>query len=350
MEITYNLLKEDPYITKSREDSLKLFNKTEFNKIHGLGISITKEFNFPKIKTNSKIEVSGNGFEVIEPNIEIIKSFYDEKDKLDLFHKANWNGIALIKLKNNSNVLIKPSEINYISIDAEGKSNIIFYSDKQSEYKSYIIKLNISNNSEVNFAYLNKNSNNSYTRIYSDVKGKLNLFFSDLDNGLSISKINSKLLDDGAELKQINILYGDKDNQIYNNSIVLHENKNTRSNLIVRGVITDESKAIIKGLVHIKKNAIKSKGFQKEDIILLGDKAEADPIPELHIDTNDVECKHGATVGRIDKKKLFYLTSRGISEKDAKKLIVSGFFDSLLNENSFVSNEIINNIRCKYEY
>ena len=63
---------------------------------------------------------------------------------------------------------------------------------------------------------------------------------------------------------------------------------------------------------------------------MLGDEAHADSIPKLEILTDDVKCSHGATVGPVDRKQVFYLMSRGLDESQAEELIVNGFFHQLL--------------------
>ena len=65
---------------------------------------------------------------------------------------------------------------------------------------------------------------------------------------------------------------------------------------------------------------------------MLSDEAEADSLPGLEIEANDVRCTHGATSARIDADQLYYLRSRGIPEKRANELLVFGFFEEVLNK------------------
>ena len=60
--------------------------------------------------------------------------------------------------------------------------------------------------------------------------------------------------------------------------------------------------------------------------------AEIDAKPSLEIYADDVECAHGATAGHVDKNSLFYLLSRGISEFEAKSMLVRGFAEEMLEE------------------
>lgn len=66
--------------------------------------------------------------------------------------------------------------------------------------------------------------------------------------------------------------------------------------------------------------------------MILNDGARADSIPSLRIETNDVRCSHGSTTGRINQEEVHYLTSRGISSLEARRMLILGYFDELLEK------------------
>ncbi|MBI1973058.1 Fe-S cluster assembly protein SufD [Candidatus Woesearchaeota archaeon] len=105
-----------------------------------------------------------------------------------------------------------------------------------------------------------------------------------------------------------------------------HHAPHTISDMRTKGVGKDQSKTVYRGNIKIHERAHNSNGYQKEDTLILSDEATVDAIPKLEIDNHDVRCKHGATIGQIDREKLFYLTSRGLSEGEAQATIVRGFF------------------------
>ena len=86
-----------------------------------------------------------------------------------------------------------------------------------------------------------------------------------------------------------------------------------------------------RGLVKINKNAPGSNGYETQDALLLSNKAEADAIPNLEINNNDVKCSHGSTVGQVDEDKLFYLMTRGLTKDEASQKIVEGYFTPVLD-------------------
>ena len=93
----------------------------------------------------------------------------------------------------------------------------------------------------------------------------------------------------------------------------------------VKAVVEDGGKLKLKGKILIEKDAVGAEAFLRFKVLLLGKNASAEVDPELEILCNQVKASHSASVGRIDEEQLFYLTSRGLSKKEAVKLIVKAF-------------------------
>lgn len=104
-----------------------------------------------------------------------------------------------------------------------------------------------------------------------------------------------------------------------------HKVADTRSNQIVRNVLARQGKTAFQGKVHVARRAQKTDAQQSAKSLLLDRTAEANTKPELEIYADDVVCAHGATVGELDDKALFYLMSRGLPEADAKALLIEAF-------------------------
>lgn len=111
----------------------------------------------------------------------------------------------------------------------------------------------------------------------------------------------------------------------------IHNKPFTESNIETKGVLFNNASSFSRGTIEIKSEAINSKGHEKQDALLMDSNSKARILPILKINNNDVECSHGATIGRVDEKILFYLMSRGISKNEAKKIIINGFFSSVLD-------------------
>ncbi len=89
------------------------------------------------------------------------------------------------------------------------------------------------------------------------------------------------------------------------------------------------------GLIRIAKQAVQTNAFQSNHNLMLSKTARAETIPMLEILADDVQCKHGASIGLIDDEQAFYLMSRGISRENAQRLIVMGFVETIIKKLPF---------------
>jgi len=111
------------------------------------------------------------------------------------------------------------------------------------------------------------------------------------------------------------------DHHLYINHAASH----TNSQQFYKGVADDVAHAVFNGKVVVQKGIEKVDTKQTNRNLLLSTKAEIDTKPELEIYSDDVKCAHGATVGQLDEKALFYLQSRGISEAVARAILTRAF-------------------------
>jgi Fe-S cluster assembly protein SufD len=114
-----------------------------------------------------------------------------------------------------------------------------------------------------------------------------------------------------------------------------HNAANTTSDLLFKGALRDESRSVWQGMIYVAPGAQKTDGYQANRNLVLDTTARADSIPGLEILADDVRCTHGATVGNIDPELVFYLKSRGVSQRDAERIVVQGFFDPIMQRIPF---------------
>lgn len=110
---------------------------------------------------------------------------------------------------------------------------------------------------------------------------------------------------------------------------VTHSAPNTKSNVNVRAVLKGRSKFDFKGNVKILNGAKGADAYLRSDALLFDDAKMGDDTPALEILERDVKAGHAATIGKVDEAMLFYLMSRGITKKNAEKLLVEGFVRSI---------------------
>ncbi|HJZ19103.1 MAG TPA: Fe-S cluster assembly protein SufB, partial [Candidatus Nanoarchaeia archaeon] len=113
---------------------------------------------------------------------------------------------------------------------------------------------------------------------------------------------------------------------------VYHLAPNTSSTIISKGISKNGGISSYRGLVVIKKGATNSKSSTRCDGLMLDNKSKATTLPSMEVEEQDVNVSHEAAVGKIGEEQLFYLMSRGLSEGEATKLIVSGFIEPIIKE------------------
>jgi Fe-S cluster assembly protein SufD len=110
-----------------------------------------------------------------------------------------------------------------------------------------------------------------------------------------------------------------------------HVAPDTTSNLLFKGAVGGHSQSVYTGLIQVEKEARGTNAFQTNRNIKLSDHAWAESVPNLKIFNNDVRCSHASAVGPVDEDQRFYLESRGVPTDVAERLIVTGFFEEVLD-------------------
>jgi Fe-S cluster assembly protein SufD len=114
-------------------------------------------------------------------------------------------------------------------------------------------------------------------------------------------------------------------------TLQIHQAPHTKSDLLYKNALLDRARTTFSGLIVVDPDAQKTDAYQSNRNLMLSDDAEANSLPGLEIQANDVRCTHGATSSRIDPQQLFYLEARGIAPTKARELLVFGFFEEVLN-------------------
>jgi Fe-S cluster assembly protein SufD len=143
-------------------------------------------------------------------------------------------------------------------------------------------------------------------------------------------RMETKLAGPGSEARVTGGYAGGPGQHLDYDTTQEHAAPNTNSDLAFRGVLAAGSTAVWRGMIKVDPGAQQTDAFQESRNLLLSPEAHADAIPGLEILADDVRCTHAAAVAQVDKEQLFYLTSRGLADEDAKSLIIEGFLESLV--------------------
>jgi Fe-S cluster assembly protein SufD len=109
-----------------------------------------------------------------------------------------------------------------------------------------------------------------------------------------------------------------------------HKCGNTVSDLLFKNVYRDEATGVYSGIIRVEKNANGTNAYQANRNLVLSEKVKCDTRPLLEIESNDLRCTHGATVGRLDENQIFYLRSRGLTDRQAREVLIEAFLEPVL--------------------
>jgi Fe-S cluster assembly scaffold protein SufB len=170
---------------------------------------------------------------------------------------------------------------------------------------------------------------NRHARMERDAS--LQLALASVGARLHKSRIDNLLIGQGSSVHQVEIGFGSGDQIFDLTSYTRHIGTDTTGDLLSKGVFTDRSRGIIKGLIEIRRSATGTDSFLGEFGMLLARKARSVTIPSLEIDQPDVRrAAHSSSVAPIDEGQIFYLMSRGLDRETARKFIVMGFLEPVV--------------------
>jgi len=142
-------------------------------------------------------------------------------------------------------------------------------------------------------------------------------------------KTDSVMKGSGARAEDIEIVFGTNNQSFDISSNLDHVGFSTRGKVLVKSIVKDTAKSLFKGMIKIRKDAQASEAYLAGHAILLNKGAQADAIPGLEIETNEVKATHSASVSQIDEEQIFYLMCKGLDRESAKREIINGFVEPL---------------------
>lgn len=142
----------------------------------------------------------------------------------------------------------------------------------------------------------------------------------------------SVLKGDDSRMEYTGITFAGNGQNLDTGAKVVHIGKNTSSHISTKSISRDGGISNFRSEVSIRKNAVDSKSSVSCESLMLDDRSRSDTIPVSDIENSRVDIGHEARIGRISEEAVFYLMSRGLSEDDAKALIVGGFAEPIAKE------------------
>ncbi len=143
---------------------------------------------------------------------------------------------------------------------------------------------------------------------------------------------HSQLAAPGAHSEMLALTVAHGSQEFDQRTLQIHQAPHTSSNLLYKNALLQQAKTIFSGLIVVDPDAQKTDAYQSNRNLMLSEEAEANSLPGLEIQANDVRCTHGATSSRIDPEQEFYLQARGIAKEAADELLIFGFFEEVLSK------------------
>ena len=275
-----------------------------------------------------------------------------EENVFSLINKAYQTGGVFIQVKKNKKAN-HPIHLMHILDGEEVIANARHFIQLENGSKAEVIVTYHSKNSANSFTnivlegHVEENASLTVNKLQTEAKDVLHisneLFIQDKSSNFLINTITTGglLTRNGLDVivegenchTEMNGAYLGTENQhIDNHTIIDQLYSNCTSSELYKGVMDDKSSGVFNGKVIVRQDAQKIAAYQSNKNILLSKGASVNSKPELEIYADDVRCSHGSTIGELDEEAVYYLRSRGISEKNARQLLVAAFIGDVLEK------------------
>lgn len=242
-----------------------------------------------------------------------------------------------------------PLHVFHIQEEGEMNNNVMIVCEDNSEFTYFEYLLNtgetsinhVSNsfvleNARLNYSAISRFSKKAMASITRNafVKryGNAQYSVAEVNDSVTESNTNIILQEEYAAGTTKTVAITNEHQEARFTQLVEHKAKDTEGYIENYGVANNASTLVFEGIGKIHKNMKRSEARQSNKGIVLGNKSRLDANPLLLIDEFDVVASHGAAIGKMDEEQLYYLMSRGLTLKNAERLIISGFLSPVLNK------------------
>ena len=296
------------------------------------------------------LDIDKNKIEIKNENLIFSESLNEPLNNLNKAFASK-----LIKLNVLEGKIVEKPLVIYHICDLDSKTNLIntrfeltlhknsslstlnLFEDKSvSGFNNHNFNIVINKNSNLkNYIFdLNKNQNLRYSFTNIDIYENSNSENFIYSSGSKFSKyeINTNLKEKYSSAFINGIINLDKNNHHEIKTNINHLAENTKSYQLIKSVLNDKSTGVYQGKIFVNDQAQKTDGYQLSKALLLNENTEFNGKPELEIYADDVKCSHGSTSGNLDENSIFYLMSRGLNYDQAKKLLIDGFINDVIEK------------------
>ena len=198
------------------------------------------------------------------------------------------------------------------------------------------VELFVKDNAKLRYSTIENWSKNMYNlntkRAIVGAHGTIEWVSGSFGSHVSCLYPMSILNGEGAHCEFTGITFAGEGQFLDTGSKVVHNAPYTTSNVNAKGISKSGGAQIYRGLLKIGKNAEHSKATVSCESLMLDDISQSDTIPAVIVENDNVDIGHEAKIGRISDEAIFYLMTRGISEEEARAMLVRGFAEPISKE------------------
>ncbi|MES0490140.1 MAG: Fe-S cluster assembly protein SufB [Leptospirales bacterium] len=290
---------------------------------------------------------------------EIVKKYFatiipPNDNKFAALNSAAWSGGSFIYVPPDTDVAIPLQAYFRINTENMGQfERTLIIADKNSKVHyiegctaptytsdslhSAVVELIALEGATIRYSTIQNWSTNVYNLVTKRAVAEKNARVEWVDGNIG-SKLTMKypaiyLNGEGAHGEVLSIAYAGKNQHQDAGSKIVHAAPNTTSNILSKSLSKAGGHSSYRGLVKVHAGAYGSRTNVQCDALMLDDKSRSDTYPYMEIEEeNGVKVHHEATVSKVDDDMLFYLMSRGISEDEAKGMVINGFIEPFTKE------------------
>lgn len=146
-----------------------------------------------------------------------------------------------------------------------------------------------------------------------------------------VAKMEVNLAGNESKANVYVLYFGHGASQLDMNYVLVQQGRSTEANLHVYGALLGEANKIFRGTLDFRHGSKGSKGYEKEEVVVLSSKVRNRSVPLMLSAEDAVEGHHAVSIGKMDENKLFYLMSRGLDMQEARRLVVEAAFNPVLD-------------------
>ncbi len=332
--------------------------KAEQEYLYGVTNQYESEVVYHNIKDQNSKVIFTSTDEALKKYPELFYKYFNnlvkyDENKYTALNGAFWSGGSFIYIPKHTK-LDRPLQ-SYFRIDSENlgqfEHTIIIVDDyAELEYiegctaKSYsttslhagVVEIYVGKHAKCKYSTIQNWSKDVYNLVTKRAivaeYGTMEWIDGNIGSGITMKYPSCILKGDYSAGNSISIAYANEGQIIDAGAKMIHLGKNTKSNIISKSISVNGGISIYRGTSKITKNAINSKATVKCDTIILDEKSKSDTIPNNIVSNDSSFIEHEATISKVNKEKLFYLMSKGLSENLAKELLVMGFIKDFKHE------------------